>query len=194
MSRYDYQVSQASGRILNIGCGDFPFPGDAVNFDLDKYDYPGFVQGDAHHLPFGDKSFDTAILGDILEHVLRPVDVVKEAARVSKRLVMTIPEETRLPSVGQHIAAGLRMRADEFRPQHSFSVDLPDEEVIRIHNSLTPHLLEVVPESVQPHAGHINRFDDASVQNLIVVTGMRLLELRKQPEHTWSNWLITMVD
>ena len=65
-----------------------------VTVDIDKYDVQNFVQADAHHLPFQDKEFDTAVLGDILEHVNDPVQVLKEAKRVAKnKIVITVPNE-----------------------------------------------------------------------------------------------------
>ena len=36
--------------------------------------------------PFEDKSFDTVILFEILEHVSRPVEILKEAKRVAKKM------------------------------------------------------------------------------------------------------------
>lgn len=41
----------------------------------------------AEHLPYGDKSMDVVLLGEILEHVYDPVAVLKEAARVARRLI-----------------------------------------------------------------------------------------------------------
>jgi len=64
-----------------------------TTIDIDKYDIPNFYQMDAHDLKFPNKSFDIAVLGEILEHVTDPVQVLKEANRVAKRLLMTIPDE-----------------------------------------------------------------------------------------------------
>lgn len=44
-------------------------------------------------LPFKDKSFDIAIVCDILEHVKCPKDLAKEAQRISKYTVFKIPLE-----------------------------------------------------------------------------------------------------
>lgn len=41
----------------------------------------------AEALPFPDKSMDVVLLGEILEHVHDPVEVLREAARVARRLV-----------------------------------------------------------------------------------------------------------
>ena len=64
-----------------------------TSVDIDKYDFPGFIQMDANKLEFSDKSFDIAILGEILEHVTSPVMVLKEANRVAKRILITVPNE-----------------------------------------------------------------------------------------------------
>jgi len=90
---------RAGEKILDIGSASgFTFKGTELEpyvtfVDLDLYDMPNFFQMDAHNLTFPDKSFDVAILGDILEHVEDPVQVLKEARRVAKRLVITVPDE-----------------------------------------------------------------------------------------------------
>jgi len=52
-----------------------------------------FIQADAHHLPFHDKTFQTAILGDILEHVKDPPQLLREAKRVASHIFATTPNE-----------------------------------------------------------------------------------------------------
>jgi glycosyltransferase involved in cell wall biosynthesis/SAM-dependent methyltransferase len=86
-------------KIIDIGSQDghtfngTPFVGYVTSVDLDKYDFPGFVQMDACDLKFSDKKFDIAILGEILEHVADSVKVLKEANRVAKRVLITVPNE-----------------------------------------------------------------------------------------------------
>jgi len=46
------------------------------------------VQGIAHALPFKDKTFDVAILYSIIEHDIRPFDVIVESIRISRRKVL----------------------------------------------------------------------------------------------------------
>jgi len=85
-------------KIIDIGCNqghtftDFNRK-NIVSVDIDKYDIENFVQADAHNLPFKDKEFDTAILGEILEHVESPVQVLKEAKRIANKIVITVPNE-----------------------------------------------------------------------------------------------------
>jgi|GEM_PF-3709923 len=63
-------------------------------FDCDAWKgmFP-LVRGDAHKLPFRDQSFDTVVLGDILEHVADDYRVLAEAVRVGKRVIGTTPDE-----------------------------------------------------------------------------------------------------
>ncbi len=50
---------------------------------------------DAKHLEFSDKSFDTIILFEVLEHVEGPEDVLEEAKRVArKNVLITVPNCT----------------------------------------------------------------------------------------------------
>jgi ubiquinone/menaquinone biosynthesis C-methylase UbiE len=196
MGRLDYQQQWAVGSILNIGCADDPakFGARAVHFDIDWWDQPNFVHGDCHCLPFTNKQFDTAIMGDTLEHCERPEVAVKEAARVAKRLVLTIPEETHLPSVGQHpVEVALKMRADTYRKEDGFPVEMSDEDVVVAHKRMhDKRFIKAWPETLMPHDYHINRFDEAAIQNLIKITGMPVLDYRKVPEVDWMNWLITL--
>jgi len=92
------------GATVDIGCADaFMFRDIArdrtVEVDIDpklkeKNRGLNFFLADAHNLPFRDESFNVAVLGDILEHVRAPVQVLKEAYRVCKvKLVLTVPVE-----------------------------------------------------------------------------------------------------
>lgn len=49
---------------------------------------------EAENLPFNDDEFDVVVLGEILEHVFNPEDVMDEAVRVSRGVVIgTTPHE-----------------------------------------------------------------------------------------------------
>ena len=93
------QHCEIGKKIIDIGSQDghtfknTEFSGYVTSVDIDKYDFPGFIQMDANKLEFPDKTFDIAILGEILEHVASPVMVLKEANRVAKRVLITVPNE-----------------------------------------------------------------------------------------------------
>lgn len=47
---------------------------------------------DANNLPFEDKSFDTVLMIDVLEHLRNPINALKEAERVGrKKILVNIP-------------------------------------------------------------------------------------------------------
>lgn len=194
MNRITFQHFWVAGTILNIGCGDDPanFGHSATHLDIDFWRLPNFVHGDCHALPFPDNSFDTAILGDVLEHCTDPEKAVREASRVASRVIITVPEELALPSVGMHIALGLKQRADHYRQVYGYSDEMSDEDVIVSHKKTDPNFIKAFPESEIPHDGHINRFDEAWIQRLIVASGKSVKVFQKDPELSWYNWLIVL--
>lgn len=179
MSRLDFQRNEAAvapaGSVLNIGCGDDPvgLGASAVHVDIDVWSHPNFVQADCcKPLPFADKEFHTAVLGDVLEHCYDPDAAMRHAARVARRLVCTIPEEVALPTVGQHVELGTKQRADGYRAYYGY--EGTDEEVIdQQKREQGPGYVRSVMESELPHDGHINRFDEAWVDRLVAASGMR---------------------
>lgn len=88
-------------KIVDIGCNAGRiFDGwnreHITSVDIDKYDLPNFIQADATKpLPFKDKEFDIAVMGEIIEHTHNPVDVIREAMRICNKLIITVPWEER---------------------------------------------------------------------------------------------------
>jgi len=85
-------------KIIDIGANDgHDFGGwdrkNITSVDIDEYDYEGFVKADASDLPFPDKSFDIALLAEIVEHTKNPIKVLSEAKRVAKKVIITVPYE-----------------------------------------------------------------------------------------------------
>ena len=89
-------------KILDIGCGR----GHWVNY-LNRHHYsatgidiylkhprPHLLLGDAQQLPFKSKQFDTAFMISVLEHVKDDSLALREALRVSRRLVLIVPQPT----------------------------------------------------------------------------------------------------
>jgi SAM-dependent methyltransferase len=92
------------GTTVDVGCADaFMFRDIArdrtVEVDVDprfkeKNRGLNFLLADAHHLPFKDSCSDVVVLGETLEHVRDPVQVLKEAYRVCRvKLLITVPIE-----------------------------------------------------------------------------------------------------
>jgi 2-polyprenyl-3-methyl-5-hydroxy-6-metoxy-1,4-benzoquinol methylase len=116
--RIHWLTDHARGRVLDVGCSQ----GIAsllvarngvevigVDVELDRLDYAEadragepaevaqrmrFVGASASALPFGDDSFDTVLLGEILEHLEKPEPVLDEVARVLRPgglVAVTVP-------------------------------------------------------------------------------------------------------
>jgi SAM-dependent methyltransferase len=122
--QFPFQAKYATGRVLNVGSNSdgagFRQRG-GVNIDLFRkddhtgWDLPVDIQADARKLPFRPNSFDSVVLGEILEH-MQTADAVaslKEAKTVLKpggRIVATIPHDDRggpdhIPEYAPGIAA-----------------------------------------------------------------------------------------
>lgn len=88
-------TSFAVGKILDIGIGDaFPWRGvkrkNVIGFDIQFWENFVDVIGDARHLPFKDKSFDTVTCFEVIEHI-PPTDrdiVLKEMERVARDIII----------------------------------------------------------------------------------------------------------
>ncbi|GAI93516.1 unnamed protein product [marine sediment metagenome] len=102
MDRISWIRSKAEGKVLDVGCaGGENFKGtrfEVIYTDINEFPLPNFMCADAHHLPFNDNSFDSVVLGELLEHVTNPLQVLKEATRVSrKKVIFTVPNEFAWP-------------------------------------------------------------------------------------------------
>ena len=89
------------GRVLDIGSGTAhikDFRPDIISTDI--LSFPGIdVVADAHRLPFPDRIFSGVVMLDVLHHLERPIEFLKEASRVLKpggRLAMIEPAMTTL--------------------------------------------------------------------------------------------------
>jgi SAM-dependent methyltransferase len=87
------------GRILDIGGGTAhikDFSSDIISTDI--LWFPGIdVVADAHRLPFPDRFFSGVVMLDVLHHLERPIEFLREASRVLKpggRLAMIEPAMT----------------------------------------------------------------------------------------------------
>jgi SAM-dependent methyltransferase len=102
---YDEQLSEhARGRLVDLGCGTVPLYrayADLVT-DVTCVDIGGTTHArhlDVEHdlnepLPFGEASFDTIVLSDVLEHIARPELLWAEMARIlapGGEILMNVP-------------------------------------------------------------------------------------------------------
>jgi ubiquinone/menaquinone biosynthesis C-methylase UbiE len=64
--------------------------------DLGKKTYPDIkiIKGTIYELPYEDNAFDLVLCTEVLEHLDKPQDALKELVRVSKKyLVISVPNE-----------------------------------------------------------------------------------------------------
>ncbi len=193
---FEQSMRQAEGaepNVLNIGCSADPVGlGDgARHFDIDDWSkhHKYFTQGDAHALPFPDKTYSLVIMGDILEHLVDPNQAISEALRVcSEVFVMTVFEEWRLSGHGQHIEEGQEL---------GNTLDAEHGGYVHHHNEVYPDV-NVFDEHAVPHLIHINQFNDEDILGFtifIMNQGFAPLEVLKQFEvehqgHRIFNWLM----
>lgn len=174
-----------------MGFGDL-----AHHFDIDDWSkvHKRFTQGDAAELSkhFGPNTFDLVILGDILEHVADPAEVLRQACLVSKAHVCaTIFEEWRLPGPGQHIEAG-RAAADADAQALGYK-DNADYQA-QVHPDMVS-----TPEEEVPHLCHINQFTEQHINEILsaIPPNWAVAERAKVFEcfvetHPVHNWLIAL--
>jgi glycosyltransferase involved in cell wall biosynthesis len=173
-------------KIIDIGSQDghtfreTPFSGYVTSVDLDIYDFPGFIQMDACDLKFSDKEFDVAILGEILEHVENPVQVIKEANRVAKRVLMTIPNEYEWDKSlfpFEKIEEGMKRR------------NLTLEEIVRVSN---PSAKEFYDKDDHKHMFHNRYYEEDSLRKDLESAGIIDYKMNKlqygQPQ--WSFFVV----
>jgi len=109
-------LENAIGKCLDLGCGIGPYLGHLTKsgFEAIGVEYSrGIVQqavalgrpvivGSATEIPFPDKSFDTVVMIEALEHIPDPHAALREIVRVTrKRLVMTVPNFGAVPQLSQ---------------------------------------------------------------------------------------------
>lgn len=106
---------ESGEKVLDIGCGDglllralsqkgaVVSGADISEEGVKKCKEKGFevslLDVSTEDLPFSDKTFDTVIILDVLEHVYEPEALLKEAIRVSKKhIIISVPNFNSLPA------------------------------------------------------------------------------------------------
>ena len=168
-------------KILDIGSASgFTFKGTELqpyvtSVDMDLYDLPNFFQMDAHNLTFPYKSFDLAVLGDLLEHVEDPVQVLKEARRVAKRLVITVPDEANW--------------AEENHP-YSTPEDIVKHENLgsreEVIKKASPEAVEFYNENDYQHCFHNRFYSEESLRSDLKEAGILDYDLDRLQYSGWS--------
>jgi ubiquinone/menaquinone biosynthesis C-methylase UbiE len=192
--RIKYQCMFASGKIVNLGCGENPcgFCGeDTVHVDLDVYNHKNFVCADIHNLPFDDDEFDTAVLGDVLEHSPTPTLMLKEAGRVAKKVVATVFEEWRLDGgvEDQKYKFMWDVKALGFETHYDYLKSLP---------LYKDTIVSVTDDSeVVTHHPHVQMFTDESLLQHIQDAGLEVIIWHKFFEGEYEgrpfyNWLLVL--
>lgn len=98
-------IDLSGNSVLDVGCRDGTYVAfcqalgkHAVGLDLAPSPPPGsdlpLVHADAQFLPFADRSFDTVLMFDLLEHISDEELALQEAARVSRRnILLSLPKQ-----------------------------------------------------------------------------------------------------
>ena len=140
------------GRVLDIGGGTAhikQFRPDVVTTDILKF--PGIdVVADAHRLPFQDHFFAGVVMLDVLHHLERPIEFLKEASRVLEpggRLVMIEPAMTTLARrfYDRFHEEPVDMSADPFAPV----VMNPDRDPFDANQAIPTLLFATTPAQRQ---------------------------------------------
>ena len=102
------------GKVLDVGSTEKRFDiAGSVGIDTVRSKNVDFV-ADAQYLPFRDKTFDTIIVGELIEHLIDPCLFVNETNRVlapKGRLILTTPNPTSIHYIF-HESFGLKSVSD----------------------------------------------------------------------------------
>jgi ubiquinone/menaquinone biosynthesis C-methylase UbiE len=180
MDRREWILAQCkpNEKILNIGSGNgwiFKDSGlSVIHVDIDKYNIPYFIQMDAHDLKFPDKSFDVAVLGELLEHVRDPVQVLKEAKRVAKKLVITTPNEAEWISL--------------YRPYQPIEERLAETGLTKRQLVIrdNPGIIEPYEGDNLNHCYHRRHYDETMLRDHLEQAGIKGYDLKILSYEGWS--------
>jgi SAM-dependent methyltransferase len=160
--RKTWVLTQVVPPILDVGCGprgwifnDSRYGEETTYLDLDTRKMPNFITGDAHSLPFGDQTFSTVAINELLEHVQTPKLVVGEAFRVARlRVVLTVPcEHLWPPELKPFAPLDTRLREEGLSKEELYRRDNPDALTMRSVESR--------------QAWHARYYDDESILRLL---------------------------
>ena len=98
----------ARGKILDVGFAGHPnryLQGEVIGLDRvpikkNPENYSKTIVADCHKIPFKDKTFDTIVSGDLIEHIENPSKFLKECKRILKDnglLIFSTPNASFFP-------------------------------------------------------------------------------------------------
>jgi len=174
-------------KILDIGSADgWIFKGTAfvqnvTSIDLDLYDIPNFIRMDAQDLKFEDNSFDIATLGEILEHVDDPVRVLKGAKRVSRKIIITVPDEANWDK---------QMFPYETPEETAKRRGMTIEQVVKVSN---PNAKEFINDGFK-HLFHGRHYTEETLRADLEKAGITNYEMNRLSYQGWSFFVIVAQD
>jgi SAM-dependent methyltransferase len=137
-----------TGRVLDIGGGTAHIKEsrpDVISTDI--LSFPGIdVVADAHRLPFQNESFAAVVMLDVLHHLERPIEFLKESSRILKpggRLAMIEPAMTTVARVfyDRFHEEPVNMNADAFA---AVTID-PDRDPFDANQAIPTLLFATAP-------------------------------------------------
>ena len=164
LPRFDWIRANTHVPALDIGCEDgkvfqgWELERYVVRCDIDRWNHPNFVQCDAQELPFRDDQFRTAVLGEILEHVRYPEKVIREAMRVSRRVVISTPLENDWDSNALPHTNTMQDITKKYGSLDNF---------YHSEKQRNANLLEKVSDLKEPHSFHIREWSMDSFRELM---------------------------
>lgn len=172
--------------ILDVGSNDghifngTPFAKYVTNVDIDLYDIPNFYRMSAENLKFPDKSFDIGILAEILEHSANSVQILKEANRVAKRVLITVPNEHEWDKAYypfETIDQGMKRR------------NLTLEEIAKVSN---PNVKEFYTKDNYDHLFHCRYYTQSTLERDLKLAGIKdyKFETLRYGDPQWSFFAI----
>lgn len=95
-------------KVLDVGCGTHKTVSQAVGVDIRPVTD---IQASADSLPFENKQFDVLIARHCLEHMLDPIKTLKEWERVAKKLIIILPDHSKVDTMSYELGAGQHLHA-----------------------------------------------------------------------------------
>ena len=134
-------LERSGQRVLDVGCGRGTYikalmdKGKCVlgidnNRELVRYAQKkikgDYLVGDVYHLPFKETSFETATVGDLLEHLENDVAALKEISRVAPKILVSFPRVELI----EHDPTHLRMYNRELLMKTVYNAGLHCDAII----------------------------------------------------------------